>query len=269
MASPYLLIGAFPRLLAFLPKPGAWMDTFKQIMGFVLLATVVFLLTFEPAALVVPTVGLLFGLWGACWWIGRIAPTADAATTVRAWLEAAVVAGAVWILTFGWLAGVMQGYFNRAVEQAIARQLLTLNNRGTGMVEAPVEKRPSAWKKTRLTWQPYSRKMLENAIAAGSTVLVDFTADWCLTCKALEAAVLNTREIRDAVAANHVVTLHADWTHADPEVTQMLEALGSKQVPVLAIFPAGNPNEPIVFRGGYTRQELIDSLVRAGPSKSR
>ena len=174
-----------------------------------------------------------------------------------------------WVLSLGWLADVMRGYFDRAVEQAIAKRMLTLNNRGTGMVETPVERRPSAWKKTRLSWQPYSGKMLESAVAAGSTVLVDFTADWCLTCKALEAAVLNTREVCDAVAANRIVTLHADWTHADPEVTQMLEALGSKQVPVLAIFPAGNPNEPIVFRGGYTRQELVDSLLRAGPSKPR
>lgn len=269
MASPYLLIGAFPRLLGFLPKPGAWMDTFKQVMGFVLLATVVFLLTFEPAPLVVPTVGLLFGLWGACWWIGRGSPTADTATKVRRWLEAAIFAGAVWIVTFGWLANVMRGYFDRAVEQAIAKQLLTVTSSGTGMVETPVERRPSMIKKARLVWQPYSRKMLESAIAVGSTVLVDFTADWCLTCKALEAAVLNTQQVCDTVAANRIVTLHADWTHADPEVTQMLDALGSKQVPVLAIFPAGNPNEPIVFRGGYSRQELIDALMRAGPSKPR
>jgi thiol:disulfide interchange protein len=162
---------------------------------------------------------------------------------------------------------VMRGYFNRAVEQAIAKQMLTLNATGTGMVEAPVERRPSVWKKARLSWQPYTRKTLEAAVAAGSTVLVDFTADWCLTCKALEAAVLNTQEVCDVVAANRIVTLHADWTHADPEVTRMLEALGSKQVPVLAIFPADNPNAPIVLRGGYTQQVLLDALKQAGPSK--
>ena len=71
MASPYLLIGAFPQLLRFLPKPGAWMDTFKQIMGFVLMGTVVFIFTFLETPLLVPTLGLLFGLWAACWWIGR------------------------------------------------------------------------------------------------------------------------------------------------------------------------------------------------------
>ena len=69
--------------------------------------------------------------------------------------------------------------------------------------------------------------------------------------------------------ANGVVTLQADWTHGQPEVTAMLELLGSKQVPVLAIFPAGNPNEPIVLRGGYTQQMLLDALEKAGPSKQR
>ena len=76
MASPYLVIGAFAPLITFIPKPGAWMDTLKEIMGFVLLGTVVFLLTFIPWQLVVPTVGFFFGLWAHCWWIGRLyAPT--------------------------------------------------------------------------------------------------------------------------------------------------------------------------------------------------
>ena len=92
MASPYVLIGAFPQLLRFLPKPGAWMDTFKQLMGFVLMGTVVFIFTFLETPLLVPTLGLLFGFWAACWWIGRISPLADSTTRTRGWLEAAVFA---------------------------------------------------------------------------------------------------------------------------------------------------------------------------------
>jgi suppressor for copper-sensitivity B len=267
MASPYLLIGAFPSLIAFLPKPGAWMDTFKQIMGFVLLGTVVFLLTFIPIALVVPTVGFLFGLWGACWWIGGTSPTADAGVKVRAWLAAAAFAGAMWFLTFGWLAGVMQGYFDRAVEEAIALQMIEGQVEG-GAVVATVK--PMLTKNgNRLPWQPFTRPVLEDAIASGATVLVDFTADWCLTCKTLEATVLSTIDVREVAKANGVITLRADWTHGQPEVTRMLELLGSKQVPVLAIFPAGNPNQPIVLRGGYTQQTLLDALRKAGPSKQK
>ncbi|MGA2253972.1 MAG: cytochrome c biogenesis protein CcdA, partial [Thermoguttaceae bacterium] len=71
MASPYLLVGTFPELLRFLPKPGAWMETFKQFMGFVLMGTVVYLLAVIKPQYVVPTVGLLFSLSFLCWWVGR------------------------------------------------------------------------------------------------------------------------------------------------------------------------------------------------------
>ena len=77
MASPYLLIGVFPKALRLLPRPGAWMERFEQIMGLVLLATVIYLLSFTAWANVLPTVTLLLGLGAACWWIGQIPFTAD------------------------------------------------------------------------------------------------------------------------------------------------------------------------------------------------
>jgi len=78
----------------------------------------------------------------------------------------------------------------------------------------------------------------------------------------LEKLVLNTAGTRHIVESNGVVPLIADWTNfdADVEVTQMLELLGDKSVPTLAIFPAGKPNEPIVLRGSYTPQQLADIL---------
>ncbi len=223
MASPYLLIGAFPQLIRFLPKPGAWMETFRQVMGFVLLATVVFVLTFVPSKDVVPTVGLLFGIWFACWWIGRTPLTADLQTKIRAWLMGAVITGAVWLVAFG------------------------------GLLEPKAE----------LAWRPYTPQAFQELVDAKRPVMVDFTADWCLTCKTLEAAVLNTSEVRKAVEANGVVPMKADWTHGDKDVTEMLEKLGSKQVPVLAIFPAGNANKPIRLLGGYTRETVVNALNQA------
>ena len=87
MASPYLLIGAFPRLVRFLPKPGAWMDTFKQIMGFFLLGTVVFLFTFTDKNYLPATFCMLVGIWAACWWIGRTPLTAELGTKLMAWSQ--------------------------------------------------------------------------------------------------------------------------------------------------------------------------------------
>jgi thiol:disulfide interchange protein DsbD len=256
MASPYLLIGAFPALIRFLPRPGAWMDTFKQIMGFVLLGTVVYIFTFLEPTYIVPTVGLLFALWAAVWWIGRVSPAADSNTRLRAWAGAAAFAGAAWIVLFPGIDEFTTGRFafsgirevmDGRSEQRFQRQLNTLlSERSLQLVAA------------------------ESAAAAEfageQTVLLDFTADWCATCKTLEAQVLNTPEIRDKVARNSVVMMQADWTDEAPEVTQFLDWFGFRQVPVVAVFPAGNPNNPIWFTGWYTQQDILDALAKAGPS---
>ena len=104
---------------------------------------------------------------------------------------------------------------------------------------------------------------LKSVKAGERTVMVDFTADWCVNCKVLERTVLNTQAVHEAVARNNVVVVQADWTHGSPEVTKMMELLGSKGVPVLAIFPAGNPNEPIVLRDGYTPDTVVAALDNA------
>jgi len=100
MASPYLLIGLFPRLIRFLPKPGAWMQTFQQLMGFLLLATVVYLFNTLTALYVIPTLSLLVGLWFACWWIGRTPLTAAPPARAAAWLGGPIVAALVGFFAF-------------------------------------------------------------------------------------------------------------------------------------------------------------------------
>ncbi len=235
MASPYLLIGAYPQLMRFLPKPGEWMDTFKQLMGFVLLGTVVFLMSFMAFQNMVPTVALLFGLWGACWWIGRMPETVEQGEKVRRWLEAAGFAGLIWVIAFPGIGGVLPfGSLAKYMQQRLER---------------PV----------------FSKAELQRAVASKNIVMVDFTADWCLTCKTLEATVLHTEPVQKAMREKGVQFMVADWTEYEKakDVTEMLDALGSRQVPVIAIFPPGKINSPIVFRGGYTQQQLLDALDRA------
>ncbi len=103
MASPYLLIGAFPQLIRFLPKPGAWMETFKHIMGFVLLGTIVFLFTFMDKDYIVPTFAMMVGIWAACWWIGRISFVEPLPVRLKAWAQGAAVALVVGWVSFHWL----------------------------------------------------------------------------------------------------------------------------------------------------------------------
>ena len=101
MGVPYLIIGAFPSLVTFLPKPGAWMDTFKQLMGFVLLGTVIFLMQNISFENLLPTIGLMFGLWFACWWVGRVPMTASKEKRIRAWGIAVVVGAIALMICFG------------------------------------------------------------------------------------------------------------------------------------------------------------------------
>ncbi len=138
MALPYLVIGAFPRLIRFIPKPGAWMDTFKQLMGFVLMGTVVYMFTMLAPENVIPTLALIFALWAGCWWIGRTTPVDGFAKKVSAWVGAAV-----FVTIIGWFAF---GYERN--------------------------------KENELPWRPYSLASLDEFIRNGHTVMVDFTADW-------------------------------------------------------------------------------------------
>jgi thiol:disulfide interchange protein len=229
MASPYLIIGAFPRLVRFLPKPGAWMETFKQIMGFVLLGTVVYLFSFMKSDYRVPTFALLIGLWAGCWWIGRIPITASVGRKARSWLVAGSVAAAVGVFAF------------------------------TVLAPGPAV----------LDWKPFSQAKLKELTSQGKTVLVDFTADWCPTCKWNLRFYINTTEVRDLVQANEVVPLVADWTDESEDIKTALESLKSDSIPVLAVFPSGRPSEPIVLRDLLSRQAVIDALEQAGPSRKQ
>jgi thiol:disulfide interchange protein DsbD len=164
MASPYLLIGMFPQLVSFLPKPGAWMDTFKHVMGFVLMGTVVFLLTFMPIPYVVPTVALLVGFWAAFWWIGRVPLTEPFQVRLRAWLFGAALSCVVGMMAFGWLLPIMESRFQGAVDRELAARKVAVA--------------PGQASEDELPWQPFSLDLLQQSTAAGHTVLVDFTADW-------------------------------------------------------------------------------------------
>ncbi|MDH3718006.1 MAG: protein-disulfide reductase DsbD family protein [Planctomycetota bacterium] len=103
MASPYLVLSVSPGLIRFLPKPGAWMETFKELMGFVLLGTVVWIFTFVKEEYRVATLGLLVGLWVACWMFGRVPMTASGGGRIKAALLGGAFALLVGWFSFHWL----------------------------------------------------------------------------------------------------------------------------------------------------------------------
>ncbi len=226
MASPYLVIGVFPELLRFLPKPGAWMETFKQISGFLLLGTVVYILSYVDERAVVPTLILLLGVGVACWYVARTPLTAEFAARAKAWAGSIVVL-LLFIGVFGFMYRIAM---------------------------APADK----------GWQPFSLERLHQvAVTEGKTVLVDFSAGWCPTCKVLEKLVLHTEPVEQAIKSSDVVTMYADYTDYSPEIKRTINALGSEGIPVIAIFPGRAPYEPIVFINGYRQKDIIEAIAEA------
>jgi thiol:disulfide interchange protein DsbD len=258
MASPYLLVGLFPSLVRFLPRPGNWMVTFKQLMGFLLLATVVYLLSFLAVPSVVPTVLLLLGVGLGCWWVGRVSLAEPLGRRLRAWgLATATVAATAW-LSFGWLENVMAERFQRSAER-----LLSARGAGPGGVA------PAAGPVSGIAWEPFSPQRLEALVNDGKTVFVDFTADWCLTCKANDAAAIERPEVVQLLRSNGVVALRADKTGPAPAVDATLRRLGNKaaSIPFYAIFPSNSPSRPLLLDGLLTSPApVVKALQQAGPS---
>ena len=227
MATPYLIIGAFPDLLRFLPRPGAWMETVQQLMGFLLLATVVYLFTTLSAAYFIPTLSLLVGLWFACWWIGRTPLTAGEAAKSTAWIGGSLTAAAVCVFAF------------------------------TVLLH-----------ESKIPWQPFSPESLAQARAAGKTVMVDFSADWCLTCKANIKFAIDTQRVRKVVEENGVLPMLADWTDRSPVIKQALNELGYQSIPLLAIWPGDSTQRDVIVLTDLLREsEVLQALEAAGPSK--
>jgi len=210
MATPYVLLAAWPGLLRRLPRPGAWMETFKQAISFPLFLTVVFFVWVldrqagpeAAAALLTGLVLLGMGGWlyGRFWMSGRLLPR--------------VLAG-VFLL-----AGLAVGAFG-----------------AEGLASAPNPGQDPT------SWRPWSPQTVESLLAEGRPVFVDFTASWCLTCQANKQVALNRPEVQEAFQEREVVTLRADWTHRDPQITRALASFGRSGVPLYVLY-SGIPGDP-------------------------
>jgi thiol:disulfide interchange protein DsbD len=109
-------------------------------------------------------------------------------------------------------------------------------------------------------WTLFTVKKLNAALAEGKPVLIDFTADWCLSCKYFEKTVLQTDEIKELMDQKGVVSLKADCTKTEMQGAVFLARLGSGSVPVLALFMPEAPTTPTVIRGGFYKQTVLDLL---------
>lgn len=247
MSLPYIVLTAQPKWMKFMPKPGAWMEKFKESMGFVMLATLVWLLGVLASQIgsegVMWTSFFLLSLALSTWIVSSFTDlTSETPKKIKVWSIAILVS--------------IAGLYLFVIQQPVIMQGLAGNTSKKVVIEDSF-------------WKPFSVSALDKAIADKQTVFLDFTADWCLTCKVNEKTVIGTEAIRDKIKALKVVPMKADWTNKDPDITKMLSAFGRSGVPLYVIYPAGKPSDAEALPDGLlTQQMVIDALDRAGPSKN-
>jgi thiol:disulfide interchange protein DsbD len=222
------------------------METAKQFMGFLMMATLLWLLYVLGKQLgiegVIWTGAFLLCIGISCWLIGRFATlTATRTKSLATWAAALLIAVGGYV---GFLEGVLD------VRRVIAGAPPLSNFSGDSGIR----------------WEPFALSSLETRLREGKPVFLDFTAEWCLTCKVNERTVLADREVVEKLRSRGLVTIRADWTNRNPDITRLLQKFGRSGVPLYVVFPAGRPTQPIVLPEVITSGIVIEAIDRAlGP----
>lgn len=211
-ALPFLLIGIKPALIHKLPKPGPWMNTFKELMGFVLLATVIYLLSilrFQIDSAQIIRVLLFLLILGFLLWVyGKTA--SPVASRKRKWIILAIFI---------------------ILSVSAAGRLLEFQ-------DSPDQRRQttaSLWE----GWERFSPDKLKEYRESNEPVLVIFSAKWCTVCKLNEQTVLHTEQADQLFRSQNVKVLYGDYTNKDPVIEEWIRYYGRAGVPVYAYYPAG------------------------------
>ncbi len=238
LALPYLLVSAFPATLKVLPKPGKWMVTLQKAMGILLIATVAWLLWIvnEQAGGrgVALFVGFILGTVVVSFAIGKFAPPGSSfAKEVRLLIVCALA------FAFAWFAYIAPQYEKVLDERFNARMAQQVLEDG---------------------WYRYTPELVSEFAKAGKTVFIDVSADWCLTCKANEAAVLSDKDLLQKLDSAGVVRMKADWTRETPEVNELLYSMGKSGVPAYAIYPKGDKSKQVVLPELLTSNLILEAI---------
>jgi thiol:disulfide interchange protein len=238
MSAPYFFLSAQPGWMKWLPKPGVWMERVKQFMGFPLLATLLWLLYIlgnqKGHDAVIWTAAFLLCLAVGCWIYGTFCgPLSSLKTRLVSLVAIAVI-------VFGGARFFLGGKFAR------------LNSPGT-----------KARSSEGIAWKPFSTTALDQLLKGGEPVFVDFTADWCISCKFNERTAIDVPAVRQAFERYGIVPMKADWTNANPEITAALKKFGRVGVPFYVLYPRDRSRGPIILPEILTENIVLEALSRA------
>lgn len=226
MALPVLLLCVNPKLLAHIPKPGAWMVRFKQVLAFPLYATAIWL----------------------CWIVGRQTGASGMAVILGG---ALLLTFGLWLWQFGVLARVIAAASFTLVLASLGNSLLSLTAETSRVGASSI--------------QPYSAASLANLRAAGKPIFLNLTADWCITCLANEKIALSSDAVKEAFEQRGITYLKGDWTHYDPEITALLAQFGRSGIPLYVFFPADPSAQPVVLPQLLTPSTVVAALDANAP----
>ena len=227
LGSPYLGLMISPGFLKLLPKPGPWMDIIKQLMAFPMLLTCLWLL----------------------WVLGQVAGTDAIISTLL---------GFLWVAFGLWI--------NRFRAKGTLGVLITFAGISWSILWVHGAEPPPHHSTTngsqRLEWHPYEAASVEAAQRQKQAVFINFTADWCITCKVNENVTFTDQKVQDFMALHRIKAFKGDWTRRDPEITKVLTAHDRIGVPLYLFWPPG-AKTPVVLPEVLTTSIFIDQIKGA------
>jgi thiol:disulfide interchange protein len=237
LASPFLLLSVFPGLTRYLPRPGAWMETLKQLMAFPVFATVIWLL----------------------WVLGQQVGVNQLAGLLLTLLVLAIA---------GWIAGRWpQSRTAKAVAIVLGLAVTIFSTASVAPLAAGArassnQSGPRA--ANELRWEPFTAEKLAGYRAAGKPVLVDYTAAWCLTCQVNDRVVFHSPEVQRHLNNSNIALLRADWTSYDPAITASLAEFGRSGIPFYVVYGAKENATPVTLPDGLlTPTSFLENLRKA------
>ncbi|WP_370981273.1 protein-disulfide reductase DsbD family protein [Agaribacterium sp. ZY112] len=225
MALPYLLLSHSPALSAKLPKPGPWMEHFKQFLAFPLLLTAAWLL-------------------------------AVVGEQTSAYASALLVGGSILLAMALWLLNKSYSPKGRWLARAVAALLVLIALHIVRDIQIH-------GKANAEHWQSYSPELLEELRQEGQAVFIDLTADWCITCKLNERVALNIDSVQSFARDNNIAMLQGDWTSSDPQISALLHRYGRNGVPLYLMYPANSDADAEILPQILSPSLVIEAMERA------